>query len=164
MRADGQHVGDVDVVVELDHLLDARLDEVQPLHVDRRAGGAVAVEVDGAGHAAHQVVGVRVLAAEDGVHLDPFLLQVQRLQVVGHGHQVGLGRQHIGLAAPVAVHEGAELAAFDELLQPVLDVAEVARRATAGAQGDTSCCSSLVFFGSAFSADTTSTQSSACRW
>ena len=30
--------------------------------------------------------------------------------------------------------------------------------------GEMLCCSSEVFFGSAFSADTTSTQSSACRW
>ncbi len=127
-RADGQHIRDVDVVVELDHLLDARFDEVQALHVDRCAGGPVAVDVDGARHAAHQVVRMRVLAAEDGVHLDPFLLQVECFEVVGDRHQVGFGRQHIGLVAPVAVHEGAQLAALDELLQPVLDVAEVAGR------------------------------------
>jgi hypothetical protein len=55
------------------------------------AGRAVAVDVDGAGHAADQPVRVRVLAAEDGVDLDDLLLQVQRLQVVGDRHQVGFG-------------------------------------------------------------------------
>ena len=127
-RADGQHVGQIDVAVERVALVDARLDEVEPLHVDGRPRRAIAVDVDGAGHAAHQVVGVRVLAAEDGVDLDPFLLQVQRLQVVRHGHQVGLGRQDVGLGAPVAVLERPELATLDKLLDAVLDVAEVARR------------------------------------
>jgi hypothetical protein len=70
---------------------------------------------------------VRVLAAEDGLDLDDLFLEVQRLQVVRHGHQVGFGRQLVGRVAPVAVAEGAELAAFDELLQPALQVAEVAR-------------------------------------
>jgi hypothetical protein len=122
----------------------------------------VAVEVDRTRHAAHQPVRVRVLAAEDGVDLDDLFLEVQRLQVVRHGHQVGFGRQLVGRVAPVAVAEGAELAAFDELLQPVLQVAEVARagqRPVADALR-----SSLVFLGSALSALTTSTQSSACRW
>jgi len=71
---------------------------------------------------------VRVLAAEDGVDLDDLLLEVQRLQVMRHRHQVGLGRQLVRWVAPVGVRERPELAGFDELLQPVLQVAEIARR------------------------------------
>jgi hypothetical protein len=125
--ADGQGVRHVDVAAELQRLVDARADEVQALHVQRRAGGQVAVEVDGAGHAADQVVGMGVLAAEDGVDLHPLLLQVEGFEVVGHRHQVGFRRQQVGRVAPVAVHERAELTALDELLQAVLHVAEVAR-------------------------------------
>jgi hypothetical protein len=159
-RGDGQQVGDVDLLDELNGAVDDALDQVQAFHVDRphRAG---VVDVDGAGHAAHQPVRVRVLAAEDGVDLDDLLLEIEGLQVVRHRHQVGLGRQLVGRVAPVAVHERAELAGFDELLQPVLDVAEVARRGQRPV-GDL-CASSEVFFGSAFRALTTSTQSSACR-
>jgi hypothetical protein len=40
------------------------------------------MHVDGAGHAAHQPVRVRVLAAEDGVDLDDLLLEIEGLEVV----------------------------------------------------------------------------------
>jgi hypothetical protein len=70
------------------------------------ADGTGAVQVDRTGHAAHQPVRVRVLAAEDGVDLDDLLLEVQRLQVVRHRHQVGFGRQLVGRVAPVAVAKG----------------------------------------------------------
>mmetsp|Transcript_32978 Transcript_32978/g.77357 ORF Transcript_32978/g.77357 Transcript_32978/m.77357 type:complete len:229 (-) Transcript_32978:692-1378(-) len=43
-----------------------------------------------------------------------------------HRHQVGLGRQRVGLVAPVAVRERPVLTGVEELLEPVLDVAEVA--------------------------------------
>ncbi|MPM14565.1 hypothetical protein SDC9_60929 [bioreactor metagenome] len=123
--ADRDHVGDVDVAVELGRLVDDRGDEVQPLHVDR-ADRADAVDVDRARHAAHQPVRMRVLAAEDGVDLDDLLLQIKRLEVMGRRHQIRLGRQQIGRVVPIAVLEKPELPAFDELLQTVLHVAEVA--------------------------------------
>ncbi len=127
-RADREHVRDIDVVDELDHLADAGLDEVQPFHVDRRTLGPVPVDIDGAGHAAHHVVRVWVLAAEDGVHLHPLFLEIERLQIVGHGHEIGLGRQDVSRAAPVGIGEDPELAALHEALEPVLDVAEIAWR------------------------------------
>ncbi len=127
-RADREQIGHVDVAAERLRLIDQRAHEVQALHVDRRTGREIAVDVDRARHAADQVVRVRVLAAEDRVDLDPLLLQVERLEVMRDGHQVRFRRQQIGRIAPVAVHERAELAAFDELAQPRLDVAEIARR------------------------------------
>ena len=52
-------------------------------------------------------------------------LPVERLEVVRDRHQVGFGRQLVGRVAPVAVGEGAELAALDECLEPLLHVREV---------------------------------------
>ncbi|MEY9702571.1 hypothetical protein ABIE71_005314 [Bradyrhizobium diazoefficiens] len=45
-----------------------------------------------------------------------------------HGHQIGLGRQLVGLAAPITVLERTELPGFDELLQPCLQILEIAGR------------------------------------
>jgi hypothetical protein len=53
------------------------------------------------------------------VRTHDFLLEIQRLQIVRHRHQVGFGRQLVGRVGPVAVLERAELAAFDELAQAV---------------------------------------------
>ena len=104
-----------------------RLDHVEPFHVDR-ADRACRVHVDRRRHAAHQPVRVRILAAEDRLDLDDFLLEVERLEVVRDRHQVGFRRQLVGRVAPVAVAERPELSRLDELLQAVLQVAEVARR------------------------------------
>ena len=71
---------------------------------------------------------MRVLAAEHGLDLHDLLLEIERLEVVRHRHQVGLGGQLVGRVAPVAVAERAQLPGLDELLQPVLQVAEVAGR------------------------------------
>ena len=80
--------------------------------------------------------------------LDDLLLEIERLEVVRHRHQVGLGRQLVGRVAPVAVAERPELAGLDELLQPALQVAEVAGRRLRPAARSI-CASSEVFFGSA---------------
>ena len=87
------------------------------------------VEVEGARRAAHQVVRVRVLAAEHRVDLDHLLLPLERLEVVRHRHEVRLRRQLVGGVAPVAVREDPELAALDKRRQPLLEVGEVPRRA-----------------------------------
>ncbi len=72
--ADGQNVRHVHIVIEFDHLLDACLHKVKPLHIDRCACRAIAIDVDSARHTTHQVVGMRVFAPKDGVYFDPFLL------------------------------------------------------------------------------------------
>ena len=122
---------------------------------------APSLQIDGAGDAAHQPVRVRILAAEDGVDLDDVLLEIEGLQVMGDGHQVGFRRQLVGRVAPVGIHEGSELAGFDELLHPVLDVAEVAGRKRPGR--DALAPAPRWPWGRP-RAETTSTQSRACRW
>ena len=100
---------------------------VEPLHVDR-ADGAGPVDIDRAGHAADQPVRMRVLAAVDGVDLDDFLLEIERLEIMRDRHQIGFGRQSVGGMAPIAVLERAELARLDELLQADLQILEIAGR------------------------------------
>jgi hypothetical protein len=89
--ADGDHVGHIDVLHEVDAALGDRDHVVEARHVDRRARRHVAIEVDGAGNPAHQPVGVDVLAAEDRAHAHDFLLEIERLKIVRDGHQVGFG-------------------------------------------------------------------------
>jgi hypothetical protein len=104
-----------------------------------------------------------VLRAEDGDDLVGLALHVEGLQVVRHGEQVHFRRQLHRRVAPVAVGEDAELAAVDEALQALLDGAHL-ELAVAGCQEDRLSASFEVASGSAFSAETTSTQSSAERW
>ena len=117
-----QQVGDVD-------LLDEDPDPPQQLpDLGDAVGveGVLAVRVDGDGHAAHQEgLGMGVLGAEDGVDQDDVLLPLQGLQVVGDGHQVGLGGELVGGVSPVGVLEGAEPAGADEGGDAVLDPLEV---------------------------------------
>ncbi len=122
-RGNGQQVGNIDLVDELVGLADQTRDQVEPLGVD----GGYFIHVDGAGNAAHQVIRMRVLAAEDGVDLDDFLLPVERVKIVRDGDQVHLGRQLVGRVAPVAVGEDAQ-AAGGEGLDLVLHLGEVGRR------------------------------------
>ena len=73
------------------------------------------VGVDGRRHAADEkALEVRVLSAEHRVHLDELALPVERLEIVGDGQEVGLGRQLVGGVAPVGIGERTELPAFDE--------------------------------------------------
>jgi len=68
---------------------------------------------------------MRVLAPQDGVDLDDILLPLQRLQVVGGGHQVRLRWQFHGNMTPVAVGKRAETPLGDKGLQLVLHPLEI---------------------------------------
>src|SRR5207237_70300 len=126
-RADGDDVGQIDLLHELDRAVDDGGNEIQPLHIDG-ADRTGPVDIDGAGHAANQPVRMRILAAIDGVDLDDLLLEVERLQIMRDRHQVRFGRQLVGRVAPIGVLERTELAGLDELRQPDLQVLEIARR------------------------------------
>gem|GEM_PF-7086711 len=119
-----QKVRQVEVLHHRHGLLDEPLHHVQALHVD----GVVAFEIDGAGHAPHEVVGVGVLATEDRVDFDDFLLPAQRLQVMRHRHEVRLGRQLVRRVPPVGVLEDAQLPGLHEALEGGRHVGEIARR------------------------------------
>src|SRR5210317_511816 len=85
--------------------------------------------VDGTGHTAHQVIRVRILSTEDGVHLYDFLLPFKGLKVMRNGQEIYLSRKLHLAVSPVSVGENTKLTAFHELLDSVLNVAEIARRA-----------------------------------
>ena len=123
-RGDGQQVRDVHLIDEGLGLVQQGADIGQSLGVDRVG----IVDVDGAGNTAHEVIWMRVLAAEDGVNLDDFLLPFQGLEVVGHGQEIDRGRQLVGRTAPVTVGKDAQLPAADKGLEARLDVGEVFRR------------------------------------
>ena len=74
------------------------------------------MHVDRARHTAHEVIRVRVLAAQNRVDLDDFLLEVKHLKVVRHGKKVHGRRQFHLRVAPVAVFKDTELAGSYELL------------------------------------------------
>jgi hypothetical protein len=71
---------------------------------------------------------MRILAAEDGLDLDDLALEVERFEIVGRRQQVHFRRQLVRGMAPIGVGEDAQLSALDELLEPVLHVAEVPGR------------------------------------
>ena len=119
-RSDGERVGQIDLIDELLHAADHVLDPGEALHVERGRRGAAAaggIDADGRRRPAHQEVWMRILAAENGVHLDDFALPGQGFQIMRHGHQIGLRRQLEAGIAPEAVGEDAELAALDEILE-----------------------------------------------
>ena len=122
-RGHGQQVGNIDLVDELIGLADETRNKIKPLGVD----GGDFVDVDGARHAADQIVRVRILAAEDGVDLDDFFLPLERVEIVRHADQVDFGRQLVGRMAPIAVGEDAQ-AAGGKGLDLVLHLGEIGRR------------------------------------
>src|SRR5664280_372769 len=90
--------------------------------------GIYFVGIDRAGRSSDQVIGMRVLAAEDGMYLDDFPLPFQRFQVMRHRQQVHLWGQLVGWISPVAVGKDAQLARLHEPLQPLLHRSKVPRR------------------------------------
>ena len=122
-RGHGQQVGNVNLVDELVGLADELRNQVEPLGVD----GRHFIHVDGAGNAADEVVGVRILAAEDRVDLDDLLLPFERVEVVRDGDQVDFRRQLVGRVTPVAVGEDAQTAG-GEGLDLVLHLGEIRGR------------------------------------
>ncbi len=96
-RGHREQIGDVDPGHEVAGLRHQPAHESDRAHVDR----GLLVGVHGGGHAAHQeALEVRVLAPEHGVDLDDLALPVERFEVVGHGHEVGLGRQLVRRSGP----------------------------------------------------------------
>ena len=92
------------------------------VHVERR----LRIGVDRRRHAAdEEALQVRILAAQDGVDLDEAPLPVERLEVMRHGHEIGLWRQLIGRMAPIGVGENPELAALDESFDASLHAGKV---------------------------------------
>ena len=122
-RSDGQQVGNVQALDNLLRLNDEVVHHVQPLHVD----GVVTLQIDRRRDAAHQIVRMRILAAENGVDLDDFLLPLEGFQIVRHRHQVRFRRKFVGRMTPIGVLENTQLAGFDELLQRSGDVGEITR-------------------------------------
>ena len=159
-RGDGADVDEVDLLDERAHLVEDVLDREELVHVER----GLVVEVDGVGHAADgEVLDVRRLAAEDRDDLVDLALVLERLQVVRDREQVHLRRQLHRRVAPVAVGEDAELARLDEALELVLHRLQLHPCCCRG-QGERLSASAEALAGSALSAETTSTQSSADRW
>ena len=122
-RGHRQQVGNIDLVDKLVGLVDQSRYQVEPLGVDRRHF----IHIDGAGNSAHQVIRMRILAAEDRVNLDDFLLPLQGVKIVRHADQVHLGRQLVGRMPPVAVGEDAQPAG-GKCLDLVLHFSEIGGR------------------------------------
>ena len=121
--SDGEQVRNVDLVDEFVGLADETRDEIEALRVD----GRNFIHVDGARHAADEVIRMRVLAAEDRVDLDDFLLPLKRVEVMSDGDEIDFRRQLVGRVSPVAVGEDAETAG-GEGLDLVLHAGEICRR------------------------------------
>ena len=88
--------------------------------------GIRVVDVYGAGHAAHEEVGVWIFPAEDGLYFHNLLLHVECFEVVRHGDEVHFGRQFVGRVTPVTVAENARLPAVYELPDFLLHLSEIA--------------------------------------
>jgi hypothetical protein len=68
---------------------------------------------------------MRVLAAEHRVNLDEFTLKPQRLNIMGHGHEVGFRGQTIGGVSPIAAGEKAQLFAVHQRSHAILNRLEI---------------------------------------
>ena len=85
---DRHQVGNIDLFDKFFSLLDEAADMVQPLHID----GVHLFRIERARHPAHQVIRVRVLAAENGMDLHDLLLPLQRFQIMRHRQQIHFRR------------------------------------------------------------------------
>ena len=85
-RGDGQHVRIIDLLDEIAGLFHQGTEGGDLFHVD---GGQI-FHVDCGRDATHaEVLDVRIFTAQDRAHLGRLALIIKRLQVMGHGHQVG---------------------------------------------------------------------------
>lgn len=53
---------------------------------------------------------------------DDLALKIERFQIVGKAHQVGLWRQLVLRMSPITVAENPQLTTFDKFLQAILNV------------------------------------------
>ncbi len=126
-RRDGQGVGQVHLIDEVAHLFDDGGHLLQAHFVDGGGTGSRAgMHADGGRSAAHQHIGMRILAAENRLQLHHLALPGERIEIVRHSHEVRLRRQGVAGMAPVGIGEDAELAGFDQFLDAILHVGEVA--------------------------------------
>ena len=68
-----------------------------------------------------------VFTTKDRVDFHNFTLEIESFKIVSKAHQVGFWRQFVLRVPPVTVTEDPQLAAFNEFLQAVLYVEEIAR-------------------------------------
>ena len=69
---------------------------------------------------------MRILASENGMDLDDFLLPLQRIEIVSNSDQVYFRRELVGRVSPVAVGEDAETS-LSKLFYLFLNFGEVRR-------------------------------------
>jgi hypothetical protein len=103
-------------------LIDFGFDKTETLNVDH----AVIVQIDGSRNPAHRIIGVRILAAENGMDFDDFLLPIQRFNIMRHPQQIDFRRKLIGRVSPVGIGKDTELATVHQVLDFGLDIFEVA--------------------------------------
>ena len=118
----GSHVNQVNVLDEIRQLVDPALDRHQTFHRQHglRIGG------QRIGHTTDSnVLDVRCLGAQNGDDLVGLALHFECLQVVRDRQQIHFGRKFHRRVAPVAVGEDAELAAVDEMLEPLVHAAHL---------------------------------------
>ena len=121
-RRDREHVRDVHLAHELLGFRDDLLERCDRVNVER----GLCVRVDGSRHTAHQeALEVRVLAAEDGVHLDELPLPLERFEIVRERHEVSGRRKLVRRVPPIRVGEGSELPAIDQPLDAILNAFEI---------------------------------------
>src|SRR5208337_1372661 len=125
----------VERIHDLLGLRDEVLDHVEAFDVDR----AVALQVDGGSHATDEIVRVGILAAENRVDLDDFLLPFEGFEVVGNRHQVGFRGKLVGGMTPVGIVEKAKLAGVHILFEGGSDIAEISGAGLFGAGRNLLC-------------------------
>ena len=121
----GLDVRNIDVRDDINGVLGDLTHIVQRHFVHHRALSARIVDVDRAGDAAHEIVRMRVLAAQNGMNAHDFTLEVEHFKVVRDRKQIHGRRKLHGGMAPIALIENRELSRFNELLHAVLHIAEV---------------------------------------
>lgn len=84
------------------------------------------VRVDGNGHTPHEKgLRMRILGPEKGMHPDDILLPIQSLEVMGNGHQVGLGGKVVGRVSPVPVGENSQVSTIYKIFDFFLDRSKI---------------------------------------
>ena len=119
------NVRDIDVRDDIDGMLGDLTHIVKRHFVYHCALGARIVDVDRAGDAAHKIVRMRVLAAQNRMNAHNFTLEVEHFKVMSDRKQIHGRRKLHGGMAPIALIENRELPRFNELLHAVLHIAEV---------------------------------------
>ena len=122
----GQQVRQIIIVYQRAAHVDGSVYDFQTCRIHR---SIAVLQGNGAGHTAHHIMRMRILAAEDNMRRNQLALLIQHFQIMRHSQKMNFRRQQlvIGMVPPVG-GENTQLAAFYDSFYLILNLFKILGR------------------------------------